>query len=220
MNSIDLQTITSQSKEQNQKEIIGTELGNHGSQILTASVTKQTINQIISQLPPLARSQMNCVNTLLHPLEDLNQLTQIYDAIDQFKLLLQTPATLVEVDSLISLVFTALPSHNKNEEDIINEKKLWIKFLEGQPYWAIESACCYISKNKKWRIYAELEDAVLKETKDLRLKILVLKQLAEVTEKEFESKTNSSSHEEFVDSLEKASKEGNKFAKLILNKQR
>lgn len=152
-------------------------------------------------------------------MEDLNQLTQIYDAIDQFKLLLQTPATWFEIDSLINLVFITLPSHNKSEDNIMVEKKSWIKLLEGQPYWAIESACYYVLKNKKWRKYSEFEGAVLKETYDIKLKILVLKQLAETTEQEFENKTNSSTYEEFIASLKKASKEGNRFAKLILKRQ-
>lgn len=216
MNSTNSLTITNQQVGQVQERKTGTEHGKTGLQTLTASMVEQAVEQTIAQLPQLARSQINCINTLLHPLQDPKQLTQIYDAIDVLKPILQVPATLAEIDSLVNQVFVTIPSHNKAEDDIIAEKLMWLKLLKGQPYWAIELACDDICRTKRWRSYADLQTAINTQTYALSSKISSLKQIARTTVNAEKEKLTIGSYEDFIESFKKAAEQGNSFAKMFL----
>jgi len=121
-----------------------------------------------------------------------------------------------EIDSLVNQVFVTIPSHNKAEDDIIAEKLMWLKLLEGQPYWAIELACEVICRTKRWRSYADLQNAIDRQTHALSLKITSLKKLAQATINAEKEQLSIGSYEDFIESFKKAAEQGNSFAKMFL----
>jgi len=122
-----------------------------------ATITK------VSLLPAVVKEQLNSTG-IIQTVKSEGSIALIDDAILELQEPLATAATASEIQKAIRNIFILLNSSRGNKEDISIEIKAYIKYLQGQPLWAIENAVDIVCKKETFRSFAKFFQEVEKQT--------------------------------------------------------
>lgn len=173
------------------------------------------------QLPAIVKVQLSSTS-FIQTVKSEKSLELIKEAIIEIKKPLAVSATAREIQKAISDIFILLASPKGSKEDVSAELKTYIKYLAGQPLWAIGNAVEVICKEQTFRDFSKLFKEVKSQTDPIVKKINRLENIYNESQKEIEAekkwKESIDNGESFMESLEKAAKQGNRFAIFYLSK--
>lgn len=174
------------------------------------------------QLPAVVKSQLGSTS-FIQTVKSEKSLGLIQEAITELKQPLSVSATAQEIQKAISSIFVLLASPKGSKEDVSAEFKTYIKYLAGQPLWAIENAVETICKEQTFRDFSKLFKEVESQTAPIVKKINRLENIYLESKKEIEAekcwRESIDNGESFIEAIERAAKQGNRFAIFYLPKK-
>ncbi|MCP4354670.1 MAG: hypothetical protein GY793_03355 [Proteobacteria bacterium] len=179
------------------------------------------IKKAEAKLPDIAKYQIAASGSPVFTVETEKDVRLIQESIGKLQHILDSSsATVIEITAIIHPIFKILASQNGQHVDLKVEMGEWVKLLEGEPLWAINTAVEKVCRTEKFRHFCDLNLAIKKQTKPIIRKIEKLKEIVkESTQKIEEEKfieETAISVKQMQKNIANAAKNGNGFAKNYL----